>query len=75
MSIDESLFNGGADITGRMVEYWGDVWTVGRKNYCGDWDVTRRESRPTGNVKITSSIPGRIVPSDHPHFAKLLPTN
>lgn len=70
-----ALLGGGADLTGRLVEYWGDVWTIADKNYIGDWDVERRETRATGAVKITSSISAVILPESHPHFACLVPAN
>ncbi len=70
-----TLLGGGANITGRLVEYWGDVWTVTGKNYIGDWDVERREVRPAGAVKITSSIAVNVLPVTHPHFARLVPAN
>lgn len=69
------LLGGGADISGRLVEYWGQVWTVKERNYIGDWDVERREARPTGAVMITSSIAPTVLPETHPHYARLVPLN
>lgn len=31
-----ALLGDGADLAGRLVEYWGEVWTVQGKNYLGD---------------------------------------
>lgn len=78
--LDESattatLFGGGADISGRLVEYWGDVWTIKGKNYLGDGCVERQEVRPAGCVTLTSSIAAIVLPKIHPHFARLVPTN
>lgn len=70
-----ALLGGGANITGRLVEYWGQVWTVKGRNYIGDWDVERSEARPTGAVKITSSIAPTVLPETHPHFARLVHIN
>jgi hypothetical protein len=72
---NSTLLGGGADITGHLVEYWGDVWTVKSKNCLGDWDVERIEPRSGGNVRIESSIASVILPETHPHFVQLLPTN
>lgn len=69
------MLGGGANITGRLVEYWGQVWTVKGRNFTGDWDVERNEVRPTGAVKITSSIAPTVLPERHPHFARLVPVN
>ena len=69
------LLGGGADITGRLVEYWGGVWTVRGRNYLGDWDVVKFEQRSTGRVKVTSSISSIALPESHPHFARLVTTN
>jgi len=74
--IDPSaLLGGGLDISGRQVEYFGEVWTVTGKNYLGDWDVERPECRPTGPVRVKSSIDAQILPEEHPHYARLLPVN
>ncbi|MFG8752966.1 hypothetical protein ACEPU1_32125 [Pseudomonas aeruginosa] len=70
-----ALLGGGTDITGRLVEYWGEVWTVKGRNYIGDWDVERSEARQAGAVKITSSIAPTVLPEAHPHFARLVPLN
>lgn len=72
--IANELLAGGADITGRLVEYCGDVWTVSEKNYLGDWDVVRYEERENGRYKITSSIAPIVLPETHGHFARLVPT-
>jgi DNA primase len=66
------LLGEGADITGRQVAYWGDVWTVTARNYLGDWDVERFETRPDGLFRITSSISPKILPETHGHFARLV---
>lgn len=71
----DALLGNGTDITGRLVEYWGQVWTVKGPNYIGDWSVERTEARPTGAVKITSSIAPTVLPDTHPHFARLVPIN
>ncbi|MBW6123145.1 hypothetical protein KZ843_09630 [Pseudomonas aeruginosa] len=70
-----ALLGDGADITGRLVEYWGQVWTVKGLNYIGDWEVERNEARLTGAVKITSSVAPTVLPETHPHFARLVPIN
>jgi DNA primase len=66
------LLGDGLDITGRQIEYWGDIWTVTGKNYLGDWDVERFETRPDGRFRITSSICPKILPETHGHFARLV---
>lgn len=70
-----TLLGGDTDLTGRLVEYWGDVWIVVGKNYLGDWNVERCENRTAGPVKITSSIAATVLPETHPHFASLVATN
>ena len=65
---------GGIDLTGRLVEYWGHVWTITEKNYLGEWRVVRYEDRPDGRARITSTISARVLPEDHPHYAKLIET-
>ena len=72
---DKPLLGDGADLTGRQVEYWGDVWTIIGKNYLGDWEVQKREYRPSGAVKVTCSIDAHILPEEHPHYAKLVATH
>jgi hypothetical protein len=72
---DKPLLGDGADLTGRQVEYWGDIWTIVEKNYLGDWEVQRREYRPTGAVKVTCSIDPHVLPEEHPHYAKLVMTH
>jgi hypothetical protein len=72
---DLTLLGAGADITGREVQYWGDVWTVKGRNYLGDWDVVRYELRPDGRVRVTSSVRATVLPEDHPHFCSLVTTN
>ena len=69
-----TLLGDGADIAGMLVEYWGDFWIVTGKNHLGDWDVERHENRPTGRVKVSSSISAGILPETHPHFARLAAT-
>jgi hypothetical protein len=71
-NLDAALLGDGMDITGRHVEYWGDVWTVTGRNYLGDWDVERFETRPDGRFKITSSIAPDVLPETHGHFAQLV---
>jgi hypothetical protein len=75
VSIKREILGNGEDLTGRQVEYWDDVWTITKKNYLGDWEVERQEIRESGNVKIKSSIDAFILPEDHPHYAKLVPTH
>jgi hypothetical protein len=70
-----ALLGDGTDITGRLVEYWGGVWTITGKNYLGDWNIERREVRPGHCVNITSSIAATVLPDAHPHFARLVPSN
>lgn len=72
---EETLLGGGADLTGRQVQYWGDAWTVTGLNFVGDWDVERFEPRDTGSVKVTASIDPWELEETHPHYAKLLPTH
>jgi hypothetical protein len=69
---DLGLLGDGLDITGRQVDYWGEMWTVTGMNYLGDWDVERFEMRPDGRVKITSSISSEVLPETHGHFARLV---
>jgi hypothetical protein len=71
----KALLGNGTNITGRQVEYWGSVWTITGKNYLGDWEVERREHRPTGGVKVASSVDAFVLPEEHPHHARLMPTN
>jgi hypothetical protein len=71
-NFDAALLGDGMDITGRQIDYWGDIWTVTGKNYLGDWDVERFEARPDGRYKITSSISAEVLPETHGHFARLL---
>lgn len=66
------LLGGGGDLAGRLVEYWGHVWTVTEKNYTGFWNVERYENRGDGEYKIRSSIAPNVSPENHPHFARLL---
>ena len=68
----EVLIGGGADITGRSVEYWGGVWTITGRNYLGDWTVETFEDRPSGRVRIRASISATELPEAHPHFARLM---
>ena len=70
----KALLGDGLDVTGRQVEYWGSVWTITGKNYLGDWDVERLERRPSGDVKVTSTIDAFVLPDEHPHHARLVPT-
>lgn len=65
----------GADLTGRRVEYWGHEWEVIGKNYLGDWDVVRFEEREDGRYRIKSSIAPKVLDTNHPHYARLLPPN
>ena len=62
----------GIDLTGRHVEYWGSVWTVTGKNCFGDWNVETTEQRPSGKVKVASSIDPYELPTQHPHYARLV---
>lgn len=71
----KSLLGNGIDISGREIEYWGSVWTITGKNYIGDWEVERYEHWPSGRVKVTSSVDAFVLPEEHPHHARLLPTN
>lgn len=67
------LLGNGQDLTGHQVKYWKDIWIITGKNYIGDWNVERYENRPSGPVKITSSIDAKILPEEHPHYAQLVP--
>ena len=68
-----ALLGSGSDLVGRQVQCWDEEWTIEGKNYLGDWDVVRYESRPSGRYRIKSSISAKILPVDHPHYAVLLP--
>jgi hypothetical protein len=75
MSENKKLLGDGADLTGRQVEYWNDIWTIIGKNYFGDWNVEKQEFIDSKTIKIQSSIDPFILPKDHPHYARLLSTN
>lgn len=68
----DALLGDGADLAGRSVEYWGQLWTITEKNYLGDWNVERLEEREDGRYRIRSSIAPHILPTSHPHFARLV---
>ena len=70
-----TLLGRGTDISGRLVEYFGGIWTVKGKSYIRNWDVQRREVRQTGAVQITSSISATVLPETHRHFARIVSTN
>jgi hypothetical protein len=72
---EKPVLGAGSDITGRQIQYCGFIWTVTGKNYLGDWDVERIEQRPTGSVKMTSSIDAFVLSAEHPHYALLIPPN
>ena len=68
-----ALLGEGEDITGRQVEFWGDVWTVEGKNVYGWWDVVRHEQREEGRMRIKTQVAPDLLPETHPKFAHLLP--
>lgn len=67
-----ALLGDGADLAGRSVEYWGHVWTITAQNNLGDWNVERFEEREDGRYRIRSSIAPHVLPTFHPHFARLV---
>jgi hypothetical protein len=69
---DACLLGDGLDITGRQVEYWGEIWTISGQNHLEDWDVERFETRSDGRYKIMSSISSEVLPETHGHFARLV---
>ena len=69
----KNLLSDGMDLTGATVSYWGQTWTIVGKNYLGDWDVVRYEQRNGENIRIGSSIAPNILPTEHPHYAELVP--
>lgn len=71
--VSTPLLGGGADLTGRQVEAFGDTWTITGKNYLGDWEIERPSER-SGYV-TKSSTSAEVLPEGHPHYARLLPLN
>ncbi len=69
------LLGAGRDITGRQLEFLGQVWTVEGKNYLGWWDVVCYEQRPEGRVKVKTQVAPDVLPETHPKHARLLPVH
>ena len=69
----DQLLGGGVNVARRKISYWGYIWTIQKKNWCGFWNVYRFEQRMDGRYKICASIPPEILPKEHPHYAEIIP--
>jgi hypothetical protein len=66
------LLGGGQDLVGKEVRFAGRVWTVTGRNYLGDWDVERTETRADGTFRISSTISSEVLPEANGHYAELV---